>query len=164
MMKCSRGAITLLIVFLLALLLLASTQGLRKSLIFSDIFYEWKNCLQEYYAAEWLFDTGIEMIKDNFDSVVEQVALRGSVEIQILLAENSLLKSMLHQSDTISLRVKKGLNDALSSNLSLHISLYLCSKNTMVTIASCLLMKVDIHEKREKTSFLVNYYTIGAVL
>ncbi len=68
-----KGSISLLIVFLLTFLTLASTREFKKTLIFSDIIAQRKDFLQEYYVAEWVFDQGLKMIKDRYDILQTQI-------------------------------------------------------------------------------------------
>jgi len=157
------GSISLLIVFLLTFLTLASTREFKKTLIFGDIIAQRKDFLQEYYAAEWVFDRGLQMIKDRYDNLQAQTK-SGVVKIVITLPPDSPCKKLLHTVDEMSLLIKKYKKNKSDKNIQLDVLLLFKSKDEVNSVASCLVSRINDYDDEGEPQIVTNYYTLGSIV
>ena len=157
-----RGSISLLIVFLLTFLTLASTREFKKTLIFGDIITLHKDFLQEYYAAEWVFDQGLQIVKDRYDILQKQIK-EGVVKIGITLPQDSPCKKLLNAVEEISLLIKKHKNNS-DKRVVLDVLLQFKSKGEMIIMASCLISKLENYDDEGEPQIITSYYTIGTIV
>ena len=158
-----RGSISLLIVFLLTFLTLASTREFKKTLIFGDIIAQRKDFLQEYYAAEWVFDQGLTMIKDRYDVLQAQIK-SDTVKIVITLPPDSPCKKLLHTVDEISLLIKKYKKNKSDKKDMLNVLLQFKSKDEANAVASCLVSRNENYDDEGESQIITNYYTVGSIV
>lgn len=159
----SGGSISLLIVFLLTFLTLAATREFKKALIFGDIIAQRKDFLQEYYAAEWIFDRGLQIIKDRYDALQAQIKT-DVVKIGITLPADSPCKKLLHNVDEINLLVKKYKKNKSDKKSVLDVVLQFKNKEEVHCVASCLVSRVENYDDEGELQIVTSYYTVGTVL
>ena len=160
----SQGAISLLIVFLLTFLTLASTREFKKVLIFGDILAQRKDFLQEYYAAEWIFDRGLEIVNDRYDVLQSQIKKNDAIKIGITLPADSPCKKLLQKVDEISLVVKKYRRSKSDKKYALDVLLQFKIKQETIVVASCLVSRLENYDNEGEPQVVISYYTIGSTL